>query len=388
MKIACVTTHDIHNSSEWSKYRQGICGASRKITQTLESTGFDMSYLGPLKRPRSPITRLKWLFYRHIHQKDYYSWADSIILNGYARQVQGKLNRSDADIIFCPEDCIPISHIKVDRPLVLWTDTTIASLIDFYDHLCNICNETRQNIYDLERSALEKCSLVILTSDWSAEFLHKTYGFPKEKIRVIPRGSNKERTVSIDDVHNSIRLRNAQKCVLTFVGTNWSRKGGDLALAVAERLNQQGLPTVLQIIGCHPKLDENHDFVENLGFLRHSNTEELKIFEQALLRSHFLILPARAEHCAIALSEANSYGVPCLTTDVGGIPTIVQEGRNGRTFSKDSTTDDYCDYVMRYMNDLPAYHELALSSLREFETRLSWDVAQEKACNLFRDLVN
>jgi hypothetical protein len=40
------------------------------------------------------------------------------------------------------------------------------------------------------------------------------------------------------------------------------------------------------------------------------------------------------------------------------------------------------------LNDLPAYHELALSSLREFETRLSWDVAQEKACNLFRDLVN
>jgi glycosyltransferase involved in cell wall biosynthesis len=109
------------------------------------------------------------------------------------------------------------------------------------------------------------------------------------------------------------------------------------------------LPTVLQIIGCNPKLDGNHDICRKSGFLRHSNTEELKIFEQALLRSHFLILPARADTVRSALSEANSYGVPCLTTDVGGIPTIVQEGRNGRTFSKDSTTDDYCDYVMRYI---------------------------------------
>jgi glycosyltransferase involved in cell wall biosynthesis len=388
MKIACVTTHNIQNSLTWPAYHQGLYGASRKITQVLEGVGCEISYLGPLKKPRSPITRLKWLSYRHLFSKDYYSWGDPIVLNSYARQIESKMRQSDADLILCPENPVPIAHLRADRPLVLWTDTTIASLVDFYSYLCNLCPETRRNIYRLEKAALERCSLIILTSDWAAQFATRTYGIPPKKIHVIPRGSNNERSLSVEDVKTSIEERPLDTCTLTFVGVDWDRKGGDVALSVAERLNERGLPTTLQIIGCQPKRAYTlPSFVKPLGFLHRANPDEFEIFESALCKSHFLILPSRAEHCAIALSEANSYGVPCLTTDVGGIPTIVQGGRNGSTFKLNSDIDDYCEYVMKYMSNPNQYRKLALSSLQEFETRLSWNVAKQKAKELLERIV-
>jgi glycosyltransferase involved in cell wall biosynthesis len=386
MRIACITTHSIHDSSSWPKNRQGICGASRKISRILEADGFDVSYLGPLTRLRSPITRLKWLYYRHAERKRYYSWADPVVLNNYSQQVRKKLSGSNFDVLLCPEGFVPISKINTGHPLVLWTDTTTSSLIDFYDGLSNLCHETRNNIYRYEKAALERCNLVVLTSEWAANFAINTYNLPPDKVKVIPRGSNKERTVLADTVKSSIETRATDQCVLTFIGVDWERKGGDVALAVAARLNEMGLPTTLQTIGCKPSINEKSKFIKSLGFLHSSKPQDLRTFEDALLRSHFLILPSRAEHCAIALSEANSYGVPCLTTDVGGIPTVVQEGRNGKTFSKNNTVDDYCNYIIRYMNDPSKYQELAVSSLQEFETRLSWNVIQEKACNLFREL--
>jgi glycosyltransferase involved in cell wall biosynthesis len=386
MRVACVTTHNIHDSSDWPKNRQGICGASRKISQVLEADGFDVSCLGPLTRLRSPVTRLKWLYYRYIQEKRYYSWADPIVLNNYAHQVQKKLSELKFDVLLCPEGFVPISKVNADCPVVLWTDTTTSSLIDFYDGLSNLCSETRKNIYRYEKAALERCDLVVLTSDWAANFAINTYNIPAEKVKVIPRGSNKERTVLADKVKSSIQSRATDQCVLTFVGVDWERKGGDIALAVVKRLNAIGLPTILQVIGCNPKVNEKSEFIKSFGFLHDSRPKDLKLFEDALLHSHFLILPSRAEHCAIALSEANSYGVPCLTTDVGGIPTIVQGGRNGKTFSKDDTVDDYCNYIMYYMSDLSKYQDLAASSLQEFETRLSWDVSRATFSQLLESL--
>lgn len=386
MRVACVTTHNIKDSSDWPKNRQGICGASRQISQSLEAENFDVCYLGPLERPRFPITRLKWLFYRHLQEKDYYSWADPIVLKRYARQVQAKVRDVGADIILCPEGFVPISQLNTDLPLVLWTDTPTGSLIGFYGNLSNLCDETIKNIYRYEKAAMERCSLVILTSDWAAKFAMETYGCPAEKIKVIPRGANQRRSLSTEAVKAAVRSRASDHCILTFVGVEWERKGGDVALAVAERLNQRGLQTTLQIIGCDPKIEGKPNFIRSLGFLNRSKPDELQLFEDALLQSHFLVLPSRAEHCAIALSEANSYGVPCLTTDVGGIPTVVKDGRNGKTFTAVEDIDDYCDYIFKCMKDPAQYHEFALSSLHEFETRLSWDISRKRIAGLLLNL--
>jgi glycosyltransferase involved in cell wall biosynthesis len=51
--------------------------------------------------------------------------------------------------------------------------------------------------------------------------------------------------------------------------------------------------------------------------------------QQLLQFSDVFILPSYFEGSPVAVLEAMSYGAPVISTTVGGIPEIVQSGRNG-----------------------------------------------------------
>ncbi|MEW6305327.1 MAG: glycosyltransferase, partial [Verrucomicrobiota bacterium] len=94
-------------------------------------------------------------------------------------------------------------------------------------------------------------------------------------------------------------------------------------------------------------------------------------------QAHFLIVPSRAEAYGIVFCEASSFGIPSLTTNVGGIPTVVRDGLNGRTFPLDAPIDEYVAFIMRHMADRAAYRQLAMTTFGEFSSRLNWRSAGE-----------
>jgi len=98
-----------------------------------------------------------------------------------------------------------------------------------------------------------------------------------------------------------------------------------------------------------------------------------------------LILPSRAEGYGNVLPEANSYGVPCLVTNTGGISTVIKDGLDGQLFSVDADISEYCRFILDLFSDPSKYKELALSSFNEFETRLNWAVAGEALKNLLNE---
>jgi glycosyltransferase involved in cell wall biosynthesis len=91
--------------------------------------------------------------------------------------------------------------------------------------------------------------------------------------------------------------------------------------------------------------------------------------------SHFLILPSIAECNAVVFAEANSFGLPCLATNVGGIGTSVISGKNGYTFDLSESADRYCDAIEQVMSSEESYRDLARSTFMEYSSRLNWAVA-------------
>ncbi len=55
-------------------------------------------------------------------------------------------------------------------------------------------------------------------------------------------------------------------CKLLFIGVDWERKGGDVALKVVELLNNMGVQTELHIVGCDPE-GSMPTFVVRHGFI-------------------------------------------------------------------------------------------------------------------------
>ena len=388
MKIAYVTTYDVFNQATWLSNQLGLCQAGYHIAKTLSQNNTSLHYIGNLQKRFSVLTRLKWSIYRFLLKKDYYRWAEPLVVKDYSHQVNVRLAKINPDLVICTENVIPIAYLKSNWPIVLWTDATLGSLINFYPHLTNLCQETANNIYKIEKAALERCKLAIYTSEWAAETAIDIYSINPSKIKVVPWGANIECNRNIDDIKYLLKLRPYNSCKLLFFGTEWFRKGGDIALAVTQELNSRGLNTQLTVVGCETVSNKPlPKFANVLGYIDKYSQSGQERINQLLSNSHFIILPSKAETYGHVFCEANSFGVPCLATNVGGIPTVIKNGLNGKTFTTDANIAEYCDYIISLMTDYQEYTKLAISSFKEYQTRLNWGVACQEVKNLLIDLI-
>ncbi|MBE7383095.1 MAG: glycosyltransferase family 4 protein [Leptolyngbya sp. SIO1E4] len=389
MKIAYATTYDVRNAATWSKFKQGNYGSNRFIAMTLENEGIDIDYLGPLEKRYRWLTRSKWLYHRHISKQVYYSWAETAICKNYAHQFARKLKQSSADLVLATEGANPIAYLTCSQPLVLWVDTFVAELIDYYPYLKNLCAETRKSILTYEKRALDYCALIIVTSDWAKQSAIKHYGIDANKIVILPRGANIELAPgrTLDDVKTLIAARPQAPCKLLFSAISWQRKGGDIAVKVAEWLNEQGLDTELIVLGCKPPLNPLPPFVKAVGYIDKSTEAGRAELLNWVAGAHFLILPTREDCAPNVLIEANAFGVPCLTTNIAGIPTVVRSDVNGEMFDLDAPIEAYGKYVAAYMGDRAAYDRLAVDAFMEYQNRLNWKVVGQQAKAYFEKIL-
>ncbi len=67
---------------------------------------------------------------------------------------------------------------------------------------------------------------------------------------------------------------------------------------------------------------------------------------------------------------------------------MIRNDINGRTFDRDANPDEYVSYVLELMSSPARYRELALSSFREYETRLNWKSAGRSMKALLEELLD
>jgi len=345
------------------------------MARSLEDKFGKVEYIGSLKESLSIFFKAKQFVYNKIFREKYLRHREPHIIKSYAKQIEKKLNHMNVDIIFSPGS-IPISQLECNQPIAFWTDATFAGMINFYSEFSNLCEETIKNGNLQEQNALSKCKLALYSSDWAAKTAIDNYQIDSAKVKVVPFGANIESNRKFEDIKSIINSRPKDKCKLLFLGVQWHRKGGNIALEIAKELNSQGLETELNIAGCEPDiLGKLPVFVKSHGFISKSNPYGLAKINKILSESHFLVLPSRSECFGIVFCEASSFGVPSIATNIGGIPTAIRNDINGKTFSISASVIDYCNYISNLFLNYSEYQRLALSSFNEYETRLNWDVA-------------
>jgi len=367
MRIAYVTQRDPDNTS-WS-------GLHYFIREALRAQGNEVHSLGPLHVVEPFAMRLRRKFHRHILRISYMEELEPAVTRGFARQVEEKLARIQADLIFSTHTQL-LADLETRLPVVYWTDSNFGGMLNFYADYCNLHPSAVRCGHDIERRALARCALAIYTSDWAAHDALHTYGADPRKVKIVPYGANITGTRDAVEVRKLIAARPRDTCRLLFIGRIWDRKGGDHALAVADELNKSGLPTTLTLAGSGPPDGRAlPPHVRSLGFVNKGTPEGKRAFDELVASSHFLVLPTRAEAYGLVFCEASSFGVPSVTTNVGGVPTVVRDGVNGKTFPLTAPASEWAAFIRGLFADTAAYERLALSSFAEYESRLNWQVA-------------
>ena len=385
MKLAYITTYDstrLTGAEEWS-------GTGYYIAEALKSRSIELNYTGPLKDPilLKTMRKLKRHYYQLCCQKHYEKNSDTLTLKSFARQVKQKLSSDRNEIVFSAT-VNPIAYLECDRPMAFWADATFAGIADFYPQYSNLHPDVIEDWHRMERLALEKCQLAIYSSDWAAKSAIEYYQADPNKVKVVPFGANISSELNFDRVKDAIEVRPSNVCKLLFIGVEWFRKGGDVAYAVAKQLNKFGLKTELTIVGCQPEIDEAiPEYVKPLGFIKKSTPEGKERLNQLISESHFLIVPSKAECYGIVFCEANSLGVPCLSTKVGGITSVIHDEENGKLFAPDADVSEYCNYIQDLFSNYSQYKKLAYASFNAYETRLNWRSAGEKVEQLLLEII-
>ena len=373
MRVAYITINDAHAlgpKSEWS-------GTAYYIGRALEQRGVEVDYLGPLQfSPLSrAITKIKRLFYQNFRNKKYLKDPDPFTLKLLSDQAAQKLKKQKYDVVLSAT-VNPIAYLKCDLPIVFWADATFANTANFYPEYSNLCKETIENGHIMEQLSIQKCRSAVYSSEWAAQAAKNTYGADPAKVNVLEFGANLDNSYSLTEVKSLVDARPKEKCRLLILGKDWIRKGGNKALEVTKLLNESGLKAELLVVGCSQISSVPlPSYVKNIGFISKLSDDGRKQLSELIASSHFLILPTIADCSPIVFCEACSLGVPCISTDVGGIPSIIKDNINGMKFSLEAPAEQYCEFISATYSNYVTYKKLAISAFHEYEERLNWLVA-------------
>lgn len=367
MKIAFTTTFDSRDVSNWS-------GTPFHMANAFQEQGVSIQYFGNLQRKLPAFFKIKQFWKKFACGQRESPRFNIVAAKYYSQQVARSLDNKIHAVI-APQ-INPIAYLECKQPIVLWTDGLYASLVGFYPGFSTHSAESIKQGNIITRECLTRCRYAVFSSDWAARTAIEIYGIHKEKVKVIPFGANIHCHHTLDDIKAMLKERNNKKIKLLFIGKHWERKGGSTVFSVAQSLHHAGYPVEVNFVGCMPPKEiQIPSYIHCHGFVSKNTREGVEKIQKLLRESHFLFVPSRAEAYGIVFCEANAYALPCLTTHIGGIPTIVKENVNGKTFSLNASVIEYCDYILTLMHDYSRYEQLALSAFNEYKTRLNWQVA-------------
>jgi glycosyltransferase involved in cell wall biosynthesis len=370
---------DPRSASSWS-------GLPHFIMRSLERAGIEV-VTTVLPEPNPTASMLRFAYWRLLRGRRYIRSCDRRLLRHYASRFERHLSSIRADVVFCPSSW-PVAYLRTKVPVVFWTDACFAGMLNFYESFTNLAPCSITDGHAAELSALENCARAIYSSDWAAATARESYNADPAKMRVVPFGGNLAERPSIEEVDASISRRGDQRCDLLLIGVDWVRKGAQIAVDAVRSLNDRGFPARLTIVGCPPpNRSALPSYVEIIPFINKGTSDGARRFKEICLRSHFMIMPSRADCTPVAIAEANYFGLPCLTTDVGGIPSIVTDNVNGRMFDLRTGGAEYAEYILTVMRDRRRYLAFAAGAAAFADRNLSWDRSGTQMAAILREVV-
>ena len=374
-KIAYYSINDPLDKRSWS-------GTTYYLGQTLQRNVGDVDFLGPVKIPWlldkffRALQKLSRLFFRKEWIPKY-----SLLKNVYASIIlKKKMKGRQYDFLLAPAAASELGYLNTRLPVIYFGDATYKAYSETYEkEFRNLASFSRWEGNHLEKRSLQKSTLVILTSHWAARSAMNDYNVPAAKIEVLLLGANVDHLPGREIIFD----KEANKTLtLLFLAVDWERKGGPIAFDTLLHLHTMGIQAKLIVCGVIPPPEFVHPFLEVIPFLNKNEAGDYVRFVSLLSSVHFMIVPTRADCSLLVNCEANAYGVPTISTDVGGVPDVVKNGINGFCLPFNAGGAAYASVIADLYGDKERYHRLITSSRNMFDEVLNWDKFAENFCKV------
>lgn len=181
------------------------------------------------------------------------------------------------------------------------------------------------------------------------------YGIPEDEVPMVLNGVAR-RTLPKRDVKSDSPF------TFLHIGRFEPVKNHELLLDAFRIVHATHEDCRLVLVGKGPLLERVRLKVENLGLSKSVEiVGEVADVAPYLAEADVFVLPSEYEGLPITLVEALQAGVPCIASNVGGIPDIVHDGGNGLLV--EPTLDAVAQAMARVLDDRALLSRLARNTL-------------------------
>lgn len=288
----------------------------------------------------------------------------------------------ECDLLFAPMASEALFTLKTAKPIIYLSDATFSIMVGYY--FKNLSQSAIKQGNKIEQIALNKSTAIIVASDWARNSVINDYHQPPKKVHFIELGANIDKK---DIVKRTYQFDGHLD--LLFLGVDWIRKGGEIAIEATQYLNEKGIPTTLHIVGIKNlnKETKNLPYVNYIGFLDKNIPEQYNILVSIIKKCHCLLLPTLAECAGIAFCESSANGLPIFSHKTGGVENYVYNGKNGYLLPLGSTGNDFGKKIQECLEN-GELEKMAITAPYIYEEKLNWTVWGKRVEAIIQEILN
>jgi acyl-CoA synthetase (AMP-forming)/AMP-acid ligase II len=234
-----------------------------------------------------------------------------------------------------------------------------------------LCRQTIQR-------GLEQSTLCFFPADWAVSEALKYHPAP-EKIIINPFGANMDDPgANVADRRTFARILKKGRIDLLFVGKDWARKGGDIAVQTSLELRRRGIEAHLHLVGAMPPYAVDASYIKVYGLLDKADEADQKKLGDLYSSADVFILPSSSEGFVIVVLEAAAHGLPVLAYDTIGVTTAVRNNESGILLPLGQSEQAFADVVESWFSDPLAYDYLVAGARQHYENTTNWNTSVTK----------
>lgn len=241
----------------------------------------------------------------------------------------------------------------------------------------------------LTQDALNRADIVTAVSKNTRERLLKVFGQGRvslaRKTRVVPCGVDTRRFPSRGDTSMVDKKYQLQgKRVVLYSGKITAIKGVDIFLRAAQRVKDAQFVVMGdgEEISAMRKLVSEKG-INNVTFTGYFGANERDLLAALYRRADVLAVPSTvSEGIPLAALEAMSSGTPVVASNIGGIPTVVKNGKNG-ILVKPKSISALVEGIRKLLDNHKLSEKFARKAREDAHEKYDWRVITRKVIKYY-----
>lgn len=236
------------------------------------------------------------------------------------------------------------------------------------------------------RNRYKTIDYIVAPCEASRQDLISCFGVPESKVPVIYNSIDVEalKNFQVIDVSNAAIPYGKAKIIS--VGSLTSIKGHRFLLRALKEVLKSYPNCRLEILGEGSERTSLTEYAKELGIESHVHMPGIRAPYASVAEADVFVLPSLTEGVPVALLEAMALRVPVIASNVGGVPEMIEDGRNG-FLVRPGDWQEIADRIVDLLNDRNKREIFVASSLNVIAEKFDVKKNVKKLEGIFLDLV-